>query len=349
MGKKTLIIILSVLLILTMISGCRVLRRPEPEPVPDPNPRAQEPKAAPGEDEQPEVEGEVTVQIPEKIAQGENQEPQLRVFIAERGTIETMPMEEYVMGVVAAEMEPTWEREALAAQAIKARTFALQRIDEDGGVPARNADASTDIQEFQAYDPSRINDNVRQAVEDTRGLVAVYDDEFVRGWFHAYCGGRTATATVGLNFQDEDPPFIHSVECPCFDGIEPDLRYWEQSYPLSRIRNVARQVGGKDPGQVTSFEVGEESEGRAVTFMINDVEVNAAEFRLAMGSTEFKSTIINEVNIKGGTITFTGQGYGHGVGLCQWGAEIYARDQERSAEQIVKHYFKDVVIQKLWD
>lgn len=347
MGKKYLIVIMCALLIITMISGCRVLRRPVPNPVPDPAPGADE--SAPGAEDEPEVEDETTVEIPEQIFQGDNEEPQIRVFIAERGTVQTMPMEEYVMGVVAAEMEPTWEREALAAQAIKARTFALQRIDEAGGVPARNADASTDIQEFQAYDPTRINDNVREAVEDTRGLVAVYEDEFVRGWFHAYCGGRSATATVGLNFQDEDPPFIQSVECPCFDGINEDLRYWEQSFPASRVRNIARQVGGQDPGNVTSFEVGEESEGRAVTFLINDVEVNAPEFRLAMGSTEFKSTILNEINIQGGTITFIGQGYGHGVGLCQWGAEIFARDQQRTAEQIIKHYFQDVVIQKLWE
>lgn len=347
MGKRYLIFLLCALLILSMLSGCRVLRRPVPDPVPNPPERTQ-PTPEDTEDE-PEVEDEVTVEIPEQISQGERQEPQLRVYIAEQGTVRTMAMEEYVMGVVAAEMEPTWEKEALAAQAIKARTFTLQRIDEAGGVPNRNADASSDIQEFQAYNAQRINDNVREAVEATRGLVAVYQDEFVRGWFHAYCGGRTATATVGLNFQDEDPPFIHSVDCPCFDGIQEDLRYWEKSYTTSRVRNVARQVSGQDPGNVTRFEVGEESEGRAVTFMINDVEVNAPEFRLAMGSTEFKSTIVNEANISGNTITFSGQGYGHGVGLCQWGAQIFARDQGASAEEIVKHYFNDVVIQKLWD
>lgn len=345
MNKKIAVYILCASLILLSLSGCRAFRRPVPDPVPDPPPQDSQPQ----DDTEPDVEEETTVEIPEQVSQGEESEPQLRVFIAETGSIQTLMMEEYIMGVVAAEMEPTWEKEALAAQAIKARTFALQRIDEDGGVPARNADASSDIQEFQAYNAERINDNVREAVESTRGLVAVYEGEFVRGWFHAYCGGMTATAAEGLNFQGEEPPFIHRAECPCFDGIEADLRYWEKSYTLDRIRNVTRQIAGSDPGAVNSIEVGEESEGRAVTIMVNETEVNAPEFRLALGSTEFKSTILNEINISGNNVTFSGQGYGHGVGLCQWGAQIFARDQGRSAEEIVKHYFKDVTIQKLWD
>lgn len=345
MNKRQVVYILCFLLLLTSLTGCRAFRRQVPDPVPDPPPQ----DSQPGDDTTPEVEEETTVEIPEQISQGEGAEPELSVYIAETGSIKTMMMEEYIMGVVAAEMDPDWETEALAAQAIKARTFALQRIDEDGGVPARNADASSDIQEFQAYNADRINDNVREAVEQTRGLVAVHENQFVRGWFHAYCGGMTATAEEGLNYQGDELPFIHRVECPCFDGIEGDLRYWEKSYTKDRIRNVVREVTGDDPGVVNSIEVGEESEGRALTLMVNDTEVSAPEFRLAMDSTEFKSTIINEINIGGDNVTFSGQGYGHGVGLCQWGAQIFARDQGRSAVEIVKHYFKDVSIQRLWE
>ncbi len=343
MNRKNLIIFICLILIFTSLTGCRLFRRPAPSPVPDP------PQEEPQDPQEPEIQEDPTVEIPEQISQGEGQEPRLRVFIAERGNVQTMNMEEYVMGVVAAEMEPTWDIEALAAQAIKARTFALQRIDEDGGVPRRNADASTDIQEFQAYNAARINDNVREAVEKTRGLVAVHEGEYVRGWFHAYCGGTTATAVEGLEFQGDNPPYIQNVECPCFDGIEPDLRYWEKSYTTARIRNVARQVAGEDPGAVTNIRVGEESEGRALTFMVNDTEVSAPRFRLALGSTEFKSTIVNDIGISGNTVTFSGQGYGHGVGLCQWGAYVLARDQERSAEEIITHYFEGVTIQRLWE
>lgn len=346
MVKKFLTLILCVLVIITMGGGCRGIRRPSPNPEPK---SQKETKPLTEDNEEITVEEKTTVKIPDQISQGENKEPKLRVYIAEQGSIKTMAIEEYIMGVVAAEMDPTWEKQALAAQAIKARTFTLQKIVEDGGVPNRKADASSNIEEFQAYDSSRINDQVKEAVESTRGLVAVYKDQFVRAWFHAYCGGQTSTAPVGLNFQDDNPPYIHSVECPCFDGIDEQLRYWEKSYTLSRVRNVARQIAGKDPGNVTTFKIGKEEEGRAVTFLINNVEVNAAEFRLAIGSTEFKSTIINDVKIAGNTITFKGQGYGHGVGLCQWGAQVFARDQGKNAEEIIKYYFKDVVIQKLWE
>jgi stage II sporulation protein D len=348
MIKKKLIFFLCFILIFSMVSGCRTMRRPAPDSAPEQK-ETKPSKEDRADDGEITVEEETTVEIPKQISTGENKEPKLRVYIAEQGKVKTMAMEEYIMGVVAAEMDPTWEKQALAAQAIKARTFTLQKIAEDGGVPARNADASSNIEEFQAYDPSRINDNVREAVEATRGLVAVYNDQFVRAWFHAYCGGQTATAPVGLNYQDDNPPYIQRVECPCFDGIEEDLRYWEKSYTTSRVRNVARQVSGKDPGNVTNFKVGEEEEGRAVTFLVNNVEVNAAEFRLAIGSTEFKSTIVNEISISGNTITFKGQGYGHGVGLCQWGAQVFARDQGKNAEEIITHYFRDIKIQKLWD
>ncbi len=118
--------------------------------------------------------------IPRKLGVEVGQEPVLKVFIAETGKIASIPFEEYLKGVVAAEMEPDWPLEALGAQAIVARTFTLQKIAEKGGVPARGTHASTDIKEFQAYNADKITENVRQAVKKTRGKVVVKDGEFIR-------------------------------------------------------------------------------------------------------------------------------------------------------------------------
>ena len=98
-------------------------------------------------------------------------EPTISVYMHESGEVQNMPLETYLEGVVAAEMDPTWPLEALRAQAIVARTFTLKKMEE--GVPKRNTQASTDPNEFQAYNASRVNDRVKQAVKDTRADRAV--------------------------------------------------------------------------------------------------------------------------------------------------------------------------------
>lgn len=288
------------------------------------------------------------VEIPEEISQGKNMEPQLRVYLATEDSVVTMAMEDYIMGVVAAEMDPNWPLAALAAQAIEARTFTLQKIAEQGTLPGRDAHASTNIEEFQAYDPSRINDNVREAVNNTRGLAAVYQGEFVRGWFHAYCGGITATPTAGLNFQGEAPPYCQPVENPCRDYVDDEIEFWSKTFSKSQIRSAVTSIAKEDPGDFPSIEIAEAENGRAVSFKVGQVQVPAAELRLALGSTEMRSTWVESPSISGEEVKFIGRGYGHGVGLCQWGAKGWA-EEGRSAEEIVKAFFPGVSIQKLWD
>lgn len=332
--NRWLIIGLAALLVLALVFGINNCRAPQPQPQPQPGPEQ------PGEQEQAE--------IPAEISQGEGVEPELRVYIAETGSTQTMKIEEYIAGVVAAEMDPDWPLEALAAQAIKARTFTLQRIAEQGTLPNRNAHASTDIQEFQAYDASRINDNVREAVEKTRGEVAVYEGEFVRSWFHAFCGGITATPTAGLNFQDEDPPYLSPVENPCLDVVDEDQKFFTVTFTKAEVRNAVRGIANQDPGDFNSIEIAEEENGRAVVFRVGDVEVSAPELRLALGSTRLRSTWVETPTVSGNQVSFSGRGYGHGVGLCQWGANGWAQEG-RSAEEIVEFFFPGVNIQTLWE
>ena len=326
--KRWLGMFLVLSLVVVAVSGCRFFRSPQPQP--------------------PPPEDELSVEIPEEISRGEGQEPELRVYIAEQGSIVTMEFEEYIMGVVAAEMDPDWNIEALAAQAIKARTFTLQKIAEQGTLPNRDAHASSDIQEFQAYDASRINDNVREAVESTRGTVAAYDGEFVRSWFHAYCGGITATPSAGLNFQGDDPPYLEPVENPCFDFVDDDQRHFTVEFTKAEVRNAVREITNEDPGDFNSIEIAQEENGRAVQFRVGDVDVSAPELRLALGSTELRATWVETPTVSGNSVEFTGRGYGHGVGLCQWGANAWA-EEGRSAEEIVQSFFPGVNIQTLWD
>lgn len=326
--KRWLALLLTVLLLVPFTSGCRLFRRPSP-PLDD--------------------EDQRKVEVPAEIATEEGQEPRLRVYFAEEGRIEEMGIEEYLEGVVAAEMDVEWPLEALAAQAIVARTFTLQKIAEQGTLPDREAHASTDVEEFQAYDRDKINDNVRQAIEMTRGVVAVHNSEFIRSWFSAYCGGRNAVPTVGLSYSEEDPPYMTPVECPCFEFIDDDERYWSQTFSKQQIRNAVKEVTGEDPGNFDQMSVAEKEEERAVTFRVGSVDVSAPELRIAVGSTEMRSTWVDAIDVSDDEVKMSGRGYGHGVGLCQWGAYAWAEKHNRSARQIVEAYFPGVSLQKLWD
>jgi stage II sporulation protein D len=287
-------------------------------------------------------------EIPAPINQGRGVEPELLVYFAGEDEVRSMKIEEYLQGVVAAEMDTDWPREALAAQAITARTFTLQQIAADGGVPQRGAHASTDIKEFQAYDADRINDNVRQAVEATRGQVATYGGRFIRGWFHAYAGPRTALAREGLEYRGPDPPYIHIVESPVGGVIPPEERYWQASFPLARVRGVVRQITGRDPGSITKVEIaGKGPSGRVTRFRVNRAKVSGPQLRLGLGSTVMRSTFVDSISLDGDSLVMKGSGYGHGVGMCQWGARALA-EQGKGAADIVRYYYRNIEIAQLW-
>lgn len=286
--------------------------------------------------------------LPDILEQQPGQEPQLKVYMHETGTVEEMPMEEYISGVVAAEMDPDWPEEALAAQAIIARSFTLQKISENGGVPERDAHASTDIEEFQAYDASRINDHVRRAVEKTRGQVAVYESSYIRGWFHAFAGPRTALADEGLEFEGGNPPYIQIVESPGQDLVPEEEAYWSAVFPGAEVREAVSEITGNDPGPLEKVEISKKGpSGRATRLRVNDVEVPAASLRLKLDSTVMRSTFIEEIELEGGNLSLSGVGYGHGVGMCQWGARALA-EEGRSCEEIVSYFYRDVDVVKAW-
>jgi len=288
-------------------------------------------------------------EIPEQINRGERQEPVLTVYIAERNTVVEMPMEEYIEGVVAGEMNPNWPVEALAAQAIIARTFTMQKIAVAGGVPHRNAHASTDIEEFQAYSAEDITDKVREAVRITRGEVASHNNNFIWAWFNAFAGPRTAQADEGLEFEGGNPPYIHIVESPG-EGIIPEEEgSWTASFPLDQIRRSVTEVTGSDPGDVQSVGIEETGpSGRVTSFRVNDQIISGPELRLSLGSTEMRSTFVEEIDIEGGSLKMSGTGFGHGVGMCQWGARAMA-EAGNSPEEIVDYFYRDINIISLWD
>ncbi len=289
--------------------------------------------------------------LPGALKAKEGEEPVLRVYLHETEKTQEMKMEEYIAGVVAAEMDPGWPREALAAQAIIARSFTLQKIGEMGSVPGREgAHASTDIEEFQAYDAARINENVRRAVAQTRGEVLVYEGEFIRGWFHAFAGPRTALADEGLEFKEGNPPYIQMVDSPAGEIVPAEERFWSASFPLEEVREAVTEVSGLDPGEVETVHICRYGpSGRATRIRINSGrEISAPALRLALGSTVLRSTFIESLKVEGRQLYLEGVGYGHGVGMCQWGARALA-GEGWSCRDIPGYFYRDVELIKLWD
>lgn len=274
--------------------------------------------------------------------------PVLEVFVLAEGTIRPMDIETYLCGVVAGEMKNDWPIEALRAQAILARTFVLKFVTEKTS-RYEGADVSTDITEAQAYNEENVNDRVREAVRSTAGMVLVAEDgSLPYTWFHAHSGGRTAMAREGLDWQEEEPGHTTVTEGLDSDAAPDEAREWTATFTVKEFLAACRIAGtvAETAQNVSVKEKGDS--GRAVTLSVDGLEVNAARLRLALGSTVMRSTLLTDISSDGKVVRMSGRGYGHGVGMPQWGAYALAQDGY-PGEEIATYYYKGLSLVRLWD
>ncbi|MBM7855977.1 stage II sporulation protein D [Desulfohalotomaculum tongense] len=276
-------------------------------------------------------------------------EPTITLYVNETGEKKKIKLEEYLAGVVVAEMEPTWPQNALAAQAILARTFTMENIESGRVKKIHGTDVSTDVEESQAYDPSRINERVKKAINDTRGQVIKYKGRYVKGWFSACCGGVTAGAEEGLDWKKTKTPYIKAgLKDGCMEITNDENRDWWVQFPISTVRQAVKNKTGQDPGDITGVEIVKRGpSGRAEEIKLGRITISGPALRLALGSEKMRSTLIKEIKVKGDNLVINGNGFGHGVGLCQWGAYKMAQEG-KSPEEIIKFYYQNVTIDKLW-
>lgn len=285
--------------------------------------------------------------LPEKLELNEEGVPILSVYQVDEESVAQMNIEEYLQGVLAGEMKNDWPIEALKAQAILARTFVLKFCTEKeskyGG-----ADISTDIEEAQAYDATGINENIVLAVEQTRGEVLSHNGELPYAWFHAHSGGMTALAKEGLDYEKDEPGYTKVTEGKESDKAPEDAKAWTAQFSIQELVAAVKETGISLNGEPESISIAERGEsGRAVKIKINDTLVSAPQLRIALGSSKMRSTLLTSLTIENGNVKMAGKGYGHGVGMPQWGAYAMA-DEGKNAEEIVTYYFKDVTVEKLW-
>lgn len=284
--------------------------------------------------------------LPEKLKKDKAGIPTLDVYNVELEEIQEMNLENYVMGVVAGEMKNDWPIEALKAQAILARTFVLKFCDSKQS-RYEGADISTDIEEAQAYAPDKINERIRRAIKETEGMVMSADGEYPYAWFFAHAGGVTELPSVALDFNDGDPDYLAVTDSPDSEKAPEDVKEWRVSFTREEIKAACKK-SGIDVDAIESIEIGERGEsGRVKTLVINGKPVSAPSFRIAIGSSKLKSTLIDEIELKENKVSFKGRGYGHGVGMSQWGAFALA-EEGKSAEEIIRHYFSNIDIVEMW-
>ncbi len=271
-------------------------------------------------------------------------EPEITLRLTEQDRTVELSFEDYVAGVVAAEMDTDWPREALGAQAILARTYAWRKMQEGGEHERYGTDASDDVTSFQAYDMARVNDRVREAVEDTRGEILVHDGQPALTWFHAASGGLTCDPEEGLEYTNAEKPYYRTVQEP--EGAQ--LRFWEETFAEDEIASALHDMG-YDISSIDEMTVQERGpSGRAVRLRVNETSVSAPSFRVSLDSDRLKSTMLKTVEVSDdGSVQFSGVGHGHGVGLSQEGARALA-DEGRSAEDIIRYYYTDIDIMQIW-
>lgn len=281
------------------------------------------------------------------------------VFLQNKKQVVEMDLEEYIKGVVASEMPGEFEMEALKAQAVAARTYALSRIkiyDEKGnsahpqaplcdGVHCQVFLSREDLQKAKSaqwmlkYWPK-----ISEAVEKTQGMVMIYEDELVtQPLFHSTSGGRTANS--------EDVfvawvPYLRSVESPYEEGaphLKDTVTISLQEFKTkvqSKYKNLNLDL--KNIGNLVQI-LERNTDGRVRKIKVGNLILSGRDVRETLGLRSANFT----VTISGDKIIFNTVGFGHGVGMSQWGANGMAGKGSNYTE-ILKHYYQGIELTSLY-
>ena len=289
-----------------------------------------------------------TVQPEQMFEPGEDELTTLRVAM-EDGTVAEMTMADYLWSVVAAEMPAAFEPEALKAQAITARTYTLWKM-AVGDADHPDADVCTDITCCQAYiTPEQAAANwensaavykqkITSAVRSTNGQVITYEGQPIQAVFFSSAAGRTEDAVAVWG---REVPYLVGVDSPEGEGI-PNYETQVTLTAAEVKKLVLSQFPGADlSGSAKSWFQNRTltASGRVDTMDIGGITMKGTQVRALFG---LRSACFT-VETAGDTVTFHVTGYGHGVGMSQYGANVLAKEG-KTCEEILKWYYTGVKI-----
>jgi stage II sporulation protein D len=255
--------------------------------------------------------------------------------------INELDIEEYLKSVVASEIPSDWKFEALKAQAVAARTYALYQKKSSANRPYHIL-STVDSQVYSGNggeQPQAI-----RAVRETRGVVITYHGAIIPAFYHSSCGGHTENAAELWGI---DEPYLKGVDCDCQEISKYGL--WEKRVPLSEVLRAVRKLGYR-LHDIADVGIGDITPaGRVKEVVIihqgGKLFVPAEDLRAALGNTQIPSVFF-ELERSDREAVFSGRGRGHGVGLCQWGAEEMAlRGYDYQA--ILGHYYPGTKLTKI--
>jgi stage II sporulation protein D len=272
----------------------------------------------------------------------------VRIQLTDLQRIETVPIEWYVRGVVAGEMPADFQLEALKAQAIAARTYIVRKLLAESDADDRAKADVTDSTDDQVYVPiAKLGklwegkdtvqaklDRISEAVAQTKGMILTYEGEPIQASFFSTSNGYTENSE---DYWSVALPYLRSVPSPWDTKVSPRYKhevtmklkdfYKKLDVPAARPKQI-KILSRTDGRRVKELAIGK-----------HRISGREARERLGLRSSQF------EWKIQGDTITLTSFGYGHGVGMSQYGANALAA-AGNDAEQILRYYYTGVTIEQ---
>lgn len=248
--------------------------------------------------------------------------------------INELSLEDYLAGVLSSEISYSWSESAIRAQAIAARTYAYylyqKKIDKD-----YNIEATVKHQVFHGN--FKVHSKITKNIFKTRGIVITYNGEVFQTFFHASCGGMTTTP--------KDVWGGESLGCYRYEKCDYCKSHPKYKWNYFLKNNFVKKY------QIERISIRKRDTSLRVTKMFfitpkKKIELSGKDIRELTGSTDFLSTRFNFYK-KRKQFIFIGTGYGHGIGLCQWGAKVMA-EKGFSADDILKKYYHGIQFRKIY-
>ncbi len=266
---------------------------------------------------------------------------EITVYNHKSNTNEQMLLEDYIIGCVCAEMPASFDLQALMAQAVAVRTFSVRKMLYDNSDSHKNAHVCTDYRHCQSYlskeeymalgqTATEQYEKIKQAVYGTNGVIAMYDGEPIMAVYHASSGVATKDCA---DVWGGEIPYLVSVPAPEDKSVcakEYEFSYKQLSNKLSEASDVAVQCFS--PSQVTVS-----STANSKSLSISNVNFEPSQIKKSLNlRSEYFDVALNEDKV-----VFKTYGYGHLVGMSQYGADALAK-QGKSYIDILKYYYKGI-------
>lgn len=283
------------------------------------------------------------IQTSAKVVKGEKKAKKaesFRVLLADGKTVEKISCEDYIFGVVAAEMPALYEVEAIKAQAVAAYSFACRRKAQN---TYEGYDISADPKKDQSYisledvrakwgqSADQYEEKIRSAIKSVLGKTVNYKGQIALTPYHAISSGKTESAE---NIWGSEYKYLTSVDSVC-DKLSPNYLS-VASFSFDEIKNL---LGGEFDFSSGDIKCEKTDVGTVKNLTVSGAQISGQELREKLSLRSANFTVKTEEN----TVIFEVKGYGHGVGMSQYGADYMAK-QGADYIEILKHYYKGVTV-----